>query len=285
MKKTIALLLAAFAFSAAANAQVVGTAEAVQFPAFLERGGNSVPLSPGTSLQAKDTVRTGAGARVLIKLTEGSLVKLGENAHFTVEKAQPVGVFKATLGVLQGAFRFTSDALRKGLKRDVEIKVKNVTAGIRGTDLWGRSTTDEDLVCLLEGNITVGTQGHPTVTLDTPLDFYRKRSDAGPVVAKVDPEKVKEWAAETEMVKDGPIGRVGGSWRVVAAAVGSRDEALALNRRVRASGYPSEVAQTPSDKVYVVQVAGLAGEPEARAVMANLRTVAGVISPSVRQGP
>lgn len=280
----LALLAVTLAASAAASAQGIGVVDAVQFPAFLERGGHSIPLAPGIQLQAKDTVRTGPNARVLLKLSEGSLVKLGANAQFTVEKAQPsAGVFRASLAVLTGAFRFTSDALRKATKRDVAIRVRNVTAGIRGTDIWGRSAGDEDLVCLLEGKITVSAEGQPEATLADPLDFYRKKTGQGPVIAKVDPEKVKEWAAETELEKDGPVGRVGGTWRVIAAAVGTRDEALALNRRVRASGYPSTVSATPSDKVFVVQLTGFAGENEARAAMANLRAIPGVTSPSVRQ--
>ena len=30
-----------------------------------------------------------------------------------------------------------------------------MTAGIRGTDLWGSSDAERDLVCLVEGRITV----------------------------------------------------------------------------------------------------------------------------------
>ena len=46
-----------------------------------------------------------------------------------------------------------------------------------GTDLWCKSTDERDLVCLLEGKISVGAQGHPEVTLDKPLDFYQKPRD------------------------------------------------------------------------------------------------------------
>jgi hypothetical protein len=55
-----------------------------------------------------------------------------------------------------------------------------VTAGIRGTDLWGKSNDARDLVCLLEGKISVGAEGHPAVTLDQPLDFYQNPRDGSP---------------------------------------------------------------------------------------------------------
>jgi hypothetical protein len=257
--------------------------EAVQYPAWLERGGNAVPLMPGTALQARDRLRTGANARVRLKLGEGSAVKLGENAQFVLDKSDDRGVFRATLSVLTGAFRFTTDALRGSRKRDITIKVKNVTAGIRGTDLWGKSTDERDLVCLLEGTISVGAEGHPGVTLDQPLDFYQKPRDGAPVVAKVDEKQVEQWARETEIPPGGAAARVGGEWRVMAASFRARDEALALNRRLRASGYPAEVAAR--EAAFSVQISGLAGEAEARTLASNLRAIDGVALPAVQRIP
>jgi FecR protein len=257
--------------------------EAVQYPAWLERGGNAVPLAPGTPLQAQDRLRTGANARVQLKMAEGSAVKLGENAQFVFDKTDDRGVFRATLAVISGAFRFTTDVLRKNQRRDITIKVQNATAGIRGTDLWGKSTGERDIVCLLEGKITVGSAGYPTVTLDQPLDFYQKPRDGEPAVAKVDQKQIDLWARETDISADGPAARTGGKWRVLAATLRTRDEALALNRTLRANGYPSEIAARAG--VFTVQVSGLAGEAEGRALMANLRTVEGVAIPTIQQVP
>jgi hypothetical protein len=280
---TLFLALAAVLLSTAVRAQSSAVVEAVQYPAWLERSGNTVPLTPGTVLQANDQLRTGGNARVKLKLAEGSAVKLGENAKFTIERVENRGIFRATFNVLAGAFRFTTDALAKPRGRDVSIKVKNVTAGIRGTDLWGKSTDERDLVCLLEGKISVGAAGHPTVVLDTPLDFYQKPRDGAPQVAKVDAAQIEQWAAETEIAKDGAPARAGGTWRVVAGTFAQRDEALALNRRLRNGGYPSTVAA--GDKGFVVQIPGLAGEAEARALMANLRKERGVSLPTVSEMP
>jgi hypothetical protein len=269
------------AFALCAAARLAGAApavvEAVQYPAWLERGGIAVPLTPGTPLQAQDRLRTGANARVQLKMAEGSAVKLGENAQFVFERAEERGVFRATLSVLAGAFRFTTDAVRRGGRRDVTIKVKNATAGIRGTDLWGKSTDERDIVCLLEGKITVGSEGHPTVTLDQPLDFYQKPRNGDPAVAKVDQAQIDQWARETEISADAAAARVGGKWRVMAAKFPSRDEALLLNRSLRSGGYPSEVLAR--DGQFAVVIPNLAGESEARALMANLRNMPGVLAP------
>jgi hypothetical protein len=283
MKKVRLYLLAALAMGASCAFAQPAVVEAVQYPAWLERGGHAVPLAPGTALQPQDRLRTGANARVQLKMAEGSAVKLGENAQFSIDKSETRGIFRATLSVISGAFRYTTDALRKAQKRDVTINVKNVTAGIRGTDLWGKSTDERDLVCLLEGKISVGSEGHPTVTLDQPLDFYQKPRGGAPAVAKVDEKQIAVWALETEISKDGPAARVGGKWRVTAAEFPTRDAALALNRTLRASGYPAEV--TGRDASFTVAVSGLAGESEARALMANLRSVKGVEAPTINPVP
>ncbi len=254
--------------------------EAVQYPAWLERGGAAVPLTPGTALRPNDELRTGGNARVLIKMGEGSTVKLGENAKFTINRTEDRGIFRAALTVLSGAFRFTTDVLRKSQRREITIKVKNVTAGIRGTDLWGKSTDERDLVCLLEGKISVGSEGHPTVSLDQPLDFYQRPRDGVPSVAKVDEKQIAIWAQETEISPEGPAARAGGDWRVTAAAFPSRDDALAMNRRVRASGYPSEVAAR--EGAFIVQIGGLASEAAARALMSNLRSIPGISMPVIQ---
>lgn len=255
--------------------------EAVQYPAWLERGGHSVPLSPGIELQASDQLRTGQNARVQLKLPEGSTVKLGENARFRVERAESHGIFRAALTVLAGAFRFTTEALAKARKRDITIKVSGVTAGIRGTDLWGKSTPERDLVCLIEGKISVASENHPAVTLDTPLDFYQRPRGGEPQVSKVDAKQLDAWRRETEMSGDGPAARAGGPWRVVAFVTGDRDDALAMNRTLRAAGYPSQVVA--ADGRFAVQVSGLAGEAEARALAGNLRSIPGVHEPVVLQ--
>ena len=257
------------------------TVEAVQYPAWLERGGQAVPLLPGTTLQPQDSLRTGGNARVQLRLAEGSAVKLGENAKLVIERAEERGgIFRGALSVLAGAFRFTSEQVRK---REIAIKVKNVTAGIRGTDLWGKSTDQRDLVCLLEGSISVGSEGHPTVTLDQPLDFYQKPRDGEPSVAKVDEKQIAIWAQETEISPEGPAARVGGGWRVLAGVFPKRDEALALARLLRSSGYPAEVSG--KDFRFSVHVPGLAGEAEARALMSSLRNVKGVSIPAVEPMP
>ena len=109
-KDTLLLAFATALLATAVHAQPSAVVEAVQYPAWLERGGSTVPLAPGTALQSNDRVRTGSNARVQVKMAEGSTVKLGENAKVTIERVENRGIFRAALNVLGGAFRFTTDA-------------------------------------------------------------------------------------------------------------------------------------------------------------------------------
>src|SRR5689334_23302025 len=97
------------AYAAASDAEV----QALQMPAWLTRGGKRVPLEIGAPLRTGDTITTGNGSRVVLRLAEGSTVKLGENARFELvemmqERDHNRDTFKGTLAVRQGAFRFTT---------------------------------------------------------------------------------------------------------------------------------------------------------------------------------
>ena len=278
----IALCVAGLGLPAPARAQAIQV-EAVQYPAWLERGGRAVPLTPGTDLQAADTLRTGANSRVQLKLAEGSTVKLGANARFTVERVENRGVFRSVLNVLYGAFRFTTGALGADHKRELDIRVRTITAGIRGTDLWGKSTDARDLVCLLEGHVSARAEGRDAVILDKPRDFYQRARDGEPQLGRVDEKQVREWAKETELEAGGPVARPGGRWRVIASKFHERDKALAFSRELRMRGFPAEVAK--ADDVQRVDIRGLAGEAEARALMAMVRDVPGANIPSIAEDP
>ena len=173
--------------------------DAIQAPAWVERGGQRIEVKAGDEVRAGDRLRTGEEGRLRLKLAEGSTVKLGKQASFGVEKAEAGGVFRASFTATAGAFRFTTDPSRKNEGRDVEIKTLHVTAGVRGTDLWGKSTPEREFVVLIEGRITVGAAGQAPVTLSTPLDFYERNAAGTAGVKRLDAATLAEYARETEM--------------------------------------------------------------------------------------
>lgn len=246
----------------------VGKIDSLVSPAFLERGGLSVPASPGIALLAGDTLRTGKGARLLLVLNEGSAVRLGENATFEVASvARKSGVFNAALNVVEGAFRFTTKAVSRSTPRDVTIKIaRNATIGIRGTDLWGRGRGDKDIVCLIEGKIDVTGNNGKTLRLDQPLQFFQSTRTAPPEpVSFLDPKQLAEWAKETD-IPDGRGATGSGAWKVVIGSFPSRDALLGTSRLLRDAGYPVETGAGST-----LVIAKIAGEAEANDTAARLK--------------
>ena len=275
-----ALWLALAASSAlAAPAAVV---ESVQMPAWVERAGKQMPARPGTELIATDTLRTGAGARLYIKLAEGSIVKLGENASLQMLDLVPErgGVFRATLNVIAGAFRFTTDALAKPRPRDFKLRISTVTAGIRGTDLWGRSVKDNEIVCLIEGAIEVGAENEKPVRMDQPRHFYQRDNGKTQPLSVITQEKLAELARETDLEAGKGAARRGGKWKVALADSQSKEAASALLEKLHAAGYAAET-KVQGKRGYVVRIAQLPSKAEAEALAARLRGQHGVSDPKV----
>jgi len=279
------LSFAALGVQAAPAAVIQG----VQMPAWFERAGvgkvHRYPLAPGAELRGGDEVRTGAGARVYIKLAEGSLVKLGENASLRILEIAPDqgGIFRAALNVLEGAFRFTTDILARERRRDVSIRVATVTAGIRGTDLWGKSVPDKQIVCLIEGKIEVGAEGEAPVTMDQSRQFYQRVKGETQPVGFVEPTQLAQWAVETEIAEGRGAARSGGKWKLTLARAGTQAGALEVYDRLRDAGYPAEILPVKSDGkyVYLVRLTRLASKADAAALAERLANTAGVESPKV----
>ncbi len=262
--------------------------EAVQMPAWIERRGVRAPLAAGTELQASDKVVTGANARLLIKLAEGSSVKLGERAQLAIAdvESRRDNVFVAALRVLEGAFRFTTDAAAKARRREVSVTVATVTAGIRGTDFWGKAASDRDIVCLIEGRIALERAGDPPLEMADPLTFFvAPRGQAPLPVQPVSPDQLKQWAAETEVEAGRGVARRGGTWQVVLTSSESQIEALRVYESVRDAGYAAgiypQLAQ--GKRSYDVRIASLPSKAEAQALADALAGKHGVTSPRVIQ--
>ena len=289
MVKSLSIALAGAALLAAqfaSAAQPQAVVEAVQMPAWVERGGAKIPLIPGMELKGTDQLRTGANAKLLLKMGEGSLVKLGEGGSLRLDQLAEGKdkVFTAALNVLQGAFRFTTTALQKQRKRNIDITIATVTAGIRGTDVWGKAAADRDIVCLIEGKIEVQRGQDRPFLMDQPLSFYIAPKNAPPLpVAPVDPEQLRQWATETEIEAGKGAARRGGKWKVLAASVETQEEALKLYDALRAAGYAAEIrpAMAGEKRIYDVRLAHLPSRAEAEALAAAIRGKMGVTEPKV----
>lgn len=272
------LLLLMLLFAGAAGARTL-TVEAVVSPAWVEHaGGAREPLVPGAVLNNGDRVLTGKGARALLRMAEGSAIKLGENANLGVDRlADKTGtagrVISGALDVVQGAFRFTTRLFGSSrASRDLNIRIATVTAGIRGTDVWGKSSAERDVVCLIEGRVFVQHR-EQAFTMEEPLSFFiAGRDGSRQPVAPVPEAQLKEWATETEIAPASGASRRGGKHRVTLAA-GDRNDAVAQAGRLRSEGYPARVRAYRADSGlrYAVDVTELGSAEDAAQMAAALR--------------
>jgi hypothetical protein len=281
MKSLLALLFALISLpvSLPALAQPAALIDGVQMPAWREREGARLPLVPGMELRAGDRIITGKDSRVLVKLSEGSVVKLGENGRLVIAEVQPAKeLFKAALQVLEGAFRFTTDVAAKARKREVSVAVEQVTIGIRGTDFWGRSRAERQIVCLLEGAIQVGAAGEKPVAMDKPRQFYRREKGKTQPVGLVDERQLAQWAQETEIEAGKGALRRGGRFRVELASGETRNAVLPVHEQLRTAGYASQIVQRKEgDRVrYTVHIRQLPSRAEAQALADQLKGRFGV---------
>ncbi len=262
------------------------TVDGVVMPAWLERAGKRQPVYPGMELQERDRLETGANARILLTLPEGSKIKLGESARLGFDalvakrEGEQGNVFlKSAISVVTGAFRFTTNALSKSRsRREVDIRLATVTAGIRGTDLWGKQGGAKEIVCLLEGKIEVSRdpvagQSTAPVVLDQPLQFYiAPKNEPTLPIGRVPDAQLAQWAAETDIAQDAGGSSLDGRWKVSFDGQTSFAEAMALYEELRNQGYAAQFhpEKKAGKRIYLVQLANLSSEGDARAVASKL---------------
>ena len=275
---SLALLSSAPVLAAAA------TVEAVQSPAWVDRGGRSLPLAAGIELKSGDVLRTGPGARAYLVLAEGSRVKLGEAAQFTFHTTslRPEKSFRGALDIVAGAFRFTTAKLKKSLPRELAIRVGTATIGIRGTDLWGRTDQNGDLVALLEGRIEIIRAGQ-TTELAQPMTYFDAPAGKAAEVKPLDMETFVKLARQTEIMAGDGAARATGKWRVLAGTAASEEAALELYDRIREAGFAARVRPRAAEGGawrYELRLGGYSSAAEAEAAAARLQAVTG-LKPSV----
>lgn len=280
-------LATAFAFMLIASPQLAAqtlTVESIVSPAWVERsGGMREPLAAGMVLANKDRVYTGADARALLRMAEGSAVKLGENALLTVDDLMEKKggdtrrLVSAALDVARGAFRFTTGvfAKQKG-ERDIKIRIATVTAGIRGTDVWGKSESERDIVCLVEGKITVEHAGRQ-FTMQEPLSFFiAPRKEKPQPVSPVSKEQLDRWVEETEIRAGNGAIRSGGGYSVEVASTRDHGAAEQSRNKLRMTGFPAQIEtlrDSYGNEEYRVRIGGLAGAKDAQALAAKLKAL------------
>jgi hypothetical protein len=281
----LSIVLALIPVSSTVAAPPDAEVESLQMPGWLTRDGKRQPLALGAQLKNGDIITTGEGSRVLLRLADGSAVKLGENARFdlndmsqTRDGAQQR--FSARLGVRQGAFRFTTPPGDKSRgARSIDVRFPTVTASITGTDIWGKSADDGEVVALIEGKINLTRKGDAPVVMAEAKTVYVAPADGPPrPVTAITLAQLNAYAQETELQPGaGAVGKVG-NYKIYAARTPNQEEALAVYERLRDAGYAAAIqpGMSGGKQVYQVRIVGFLSEADGVAVAIKLRVQLGL---------
>jgi hypothetical protein len=261
------------------------TVEAVQMPAWIDQAGVRTPLAPGDSIAVGQQVETGAAAALVMRLPEGSQVRLGEKSRLSIPSLE-VSVqegrtaVRSRLQLAEGFFRFTSGVVAAATgQRQIDVQLRTATVGIRGTDFWSMTDAAHDAACLFEGRVELATRDQGALVLDKPTAFWTRFFER-PVqpVGNATPDELARFLASTEPVAGRGVAVVGGRWRVVAAALARPQAAQVLAQRLRAEGFPALVRARAGQgaPLHEVRINGLASREDAAAVLEKLRGVEGV---------
>jgi len=191
--------------------------QAMNYPAWLVRNYQTLPLQPGTPLQINDLIRTGVSGRVKLQLTDGNVLNLGEASRFVIENVPRDTLGSVSLQTLRGVFRITSAASASASpRRRLKISIGAISASFRNADIWGRADLAQDAVCLVEGEIAVEAADAGKVQMTQALSCYVKPRDQAPLpVDLIDIQQHQLWMAETELKDDAGIAAADGQWQLV----------------------------------------------------------------------
>ncbi len=132
------IIAAALAVAAPAlAADNIGLVKVSKGSVQIQRGSDKLPANVGASLQANDTIVTGADGSAGITFTDNSLVSVGPNSVFSIDKysfdsTTHQGEFAGNLK--QGRLAAVSGKMVKQSPESMTIRTPSAIMGVRGTE-------------------------------------------------------------------------------------------------------------------------------------------------------
>ena len=135
--RNILFALATVLFTAPVMAADIGLIKVSKGSVQIERGGARVPAAVGASLRPSDVIVTGADGSAGITFTDNSLVSVGPNSVFAIEKysfdsTTHAGQFEGNLR--QGRLAAVSGKMVKQSPESMKIRTPSAVMGVRGTE-------------------------------------------------------------------------------------------------------------------------------------------------------
>ncbi len=265
--------------------------EAVQMAAWSIRNGHNTPIAPGDTVSAEHEVETAADAALVMRVPEGSMIRLGQKTRLGIQRLEvnPVDgriAVRADLKLFDGFFRFATSAVAKVVgQRQVNVTLRTATIGVRGTDFWTMTAVTHETTCLFEGKVELDTTDNGLITLDKPTAFYQRVFDKPAQPAgNATPEQLNKFVNLTELQPGRGVAVAGGQWRVIALATADSRSTIGLAGRLRAQGYPARMrASGPVGRERLeISITELASEQDAEAILKKIADVQGVVGSVAR---
>jgi hypothetical protein len=198
--------------------QVVGRFEAVQFPAWIERGGVRAGIKAGWAVFSSDRIMTGAEGRVEISTAGEGRLKIGgdSNVEFTEAYEFTGGVEPSLFKVRRGSFLYAAPMVRSGNTGTVIEVSDAINANLLGGQLAGRVDNEEALIALVDATIVrvSGPKLNPG-TMREPNTFLRvpRAGRAQPVTA-ASGTQIARWVSAARVTGSKPALSADGQWDV-----------------------------------------------------------------------
>ena len=126
-----------FMFATVALAADVGEVKVVKGPAHIERGAERLAVRAGMAVQPSDKVITGADGTVGITFSDNSLLSIGPDSRFAIDRyvfdsTTHAGQFESTLS--KGTLAVVSGKMVKQSPESMKIRTPSSIMGVRGTE-------------------------------------------------------------------------------------------------------------------------------------------------------
>lgn len=140
MKTRLVNMLAAGALAFASGsvlAQDIGQVKVSKGTVTVKRGAEAQPVKVGMAIRASDVITTGADGSAGITFTDNSLVSVGPNSVFAIEKysfdtTTHAGEFEGSLK--KGKLAAVSGKMVKQSPEAMKIRTPSAVMGVRGTE-------------------------------------------------------------------------------------------------------------------------------------------------------
>jgi len=134
----------------AADAGNVGHVSRIKGLAYAAKGAALHELAPGVAVHRADVLKTGPGARLEVTMLDETVLTLGADSEFVIERYDLGGADAAVLlRLAKGAFRIATGKLAALREGPFEVGTPLGVIGIRGTDFWGGFLAEGQLSVLL----------------------------------------------------------------------------------------------------------------------------------------